>query len=321
MTKTVVTSVVFAGLCLAAVPAMAAPLQKNIIGPGADWVAHVDIEAFRNSAIGKLVLAELKAQGVEDQMQNFASVFSFNPLTDVQNITLYGKGKDRSNAVAIVDGKFDAQKLISLVKMNPQFQETPYQSVTLYRWHNEDKKGGAGELMYGFVREGRGVVISTGLETLKQAADNLKGSGAGASSGLAAQVPSPESGTFAQIATTGIGSLAGDDPKAAILKQADLFTASAGEAGDKAFVGLRLRGQSPEMADNVTKMAQGLLAMLQMNAQQQPQLSELAKNVNVTREDKTVQARFEAPSQAIFAFLKEQWQKKQQPQTPQGTQP
>jgi len=322
MSKTAVTSVLLASLCLAAIPAMAAPLQKSAIGPGADWVVHADIEAVRNSTIGKLVLGELKAQGIEEKMQSFASIFSFNPLTDVRNVTLYGKGKDRNSAVAIVDGQFDAQKLLSIVRLNPQFQETPYQNVTLYQWHNEDKKGGPGELMYGFIREGRGVVISIGLDTLKQAADNLKGSGAGTSTGLAGQVPSAESGTFFQIVATGVGNLAGDDPKAAILKQADLFTAGAGEAGDKAFIGLRLRGQSPDVADNVMKMVQGVVAMAQMAAQEQPKLSELAKNVNVTRDDKTVQVRFEAASQSIFAFLKEQWQKKQQQQqTPQGTQP
>jgi hypothetical protein len=322
MGKVVVTSVLLAGLCLAAVPVSAAPLQKSAIGPGADWVAHADLDAFRNSSFGKLILGELKAQGIEEKMQGFASVFSFNPLTDVHNVTLYGKGKDRNNAVAIVDGQFDAQKLISIVRLNPQFQETPYQGVTLYRWKNEDKGSQPGEMMYGFVREGRGFVVSVGLDALKQAADNLKASGAGASTGLATQVPAGENGTFVQIVATGLASLAGDDPKAAILKQTDLFTAGAGEAADKVFIALRLRGQSADVADNVTKMVQGVVAMAQMATQDQPKLSELAKNVNVNRDDKTVQARFEATSQSVFAFLKEQWQKKQQQQqVPQGTKP
>ncbi len=81
-------------------------------------------------------------------------------------------------------------------------------------------------------------------------------------------------------------------------------------------IALRLQGQSPEVADNILKMAQGVVAMAQLAAQEQPKLSELAKNVTVTRDDKVVQGRFEAPAQSVFASLKEQWQKKQQPQTP-----
>jgi len=322
MSKTIVIGVLVATLCFVAIPATAAPLQKSVIGPGADWVVHADLEAFRNSTIGKLVLGELKARGIEDKMQEFAMVFSFNPLTDVRNVTLYGKGRDPSRIVVIGDGQFDAERLVSLVRMNPQFQETPYQGVTLYQWHNEDKKGGPGQLMYGFVREGRGVVISTGLDALKQAADNLRGAGPGPSASLASQVPSGDSGTFLQVAATGIGNLAGDDPKAAILKQAEMLTARAGEAKERLSVELSLRAQSPDMADKVMKVVVGLLALPELAAPEQPKLSELAKSVNVTRDDKVVQARFETSSQSIFAFLKEQWQKKQQqPQTPQGTQP
>lgn len=318
MSHRVLTSVLLASLCLAAVPAWAGPLQKSEISPGANWMLHADLDAFRNSTFGKLLIGELKAQGVDAKFQEFATVFSFNPLTDVRGVTLYGKGKDRNNAVGIIDGQFDADKLLNIVRWNPQYQEITYQDVTLHRWLNEDKKGGtAGELMYGYIHKGREVVISSGLDALKQAVDVLKGSGTGASAALTSQVPQGDTGTFLQVAATGIGEMVGESPQAAILKQANSLTLTAGEAGEKAFVGIRLQGQSAEVAENILKMAQGLVAMGQLAAQEQPKLSELAKNVNVTREDKTVQARFEAPSQSIFAFLKEQWAKKQQPQTPQ----
>ena len=64
------------------------------------------------------------------------------------------------------------------------------------------------------------------------------------------------------------------------------------------------------------KLVQGVVAMAQLATQEQPKLSELAKSVNVTRQDKTVQVRFEAPAQAIFAFLKEQWEQKKQQSKP-----
>jgi hypothetical protein len=318
MSKRVLTSVLLASLCLAAVPALGAPLQKSEISPGANWMLHADLDAFRSSTLGKLLLTELKAQGVDAKLQEFATIFSFNPLTDIRGVTLYGKGKDRNNAVGIIDGQFDADKLLAIVRMNPQYEEVPYQGVTLHRWLNEDKKGGtAGELMYGYINKGHEVVISTGLDALKQEVDILKGSGAGASAGLASQIPQANNGTFLQIAATGIGEMVGENPQAAILKQANSLSLAAGEAGEKAFVGLQLQAQSPEVAENILKMAQGVVAMAQLAVQEQPKLSELAKSVNVVREDKTVQARFEAPSQSIFAFLKEQWAKKQQQQTPQ----
>lgn len=318
MSKIVVTTVLLASLCLTVVPALAAPLQKSEISPGANWMLHADLDAFRNSTLGKLVLAELKAQGVDAKLQDFATIFSFNPLTDIRGVTLYGKGQDRNNAVAIFDGQFDPDKLLNVVRWNAQYQEIPYQGITLYRWQNEDKKKDTTteQLMYGYIHKGQQVVISSGLDALKGAVDTLKGSGAGGSMGLVSQIPQGDKGTFLQIAATGIGEMVGQNPQAAILKQADSLSLAAGETAEKVFIGVRLQGQSPEVAENMLKMAQGVLAMVQLAAQEQPKPSELAKNVNVAREDKTVQVRFEAASQSIFTFLKEQWeQKKQQQQT------
>lgn len=160
MGNRVLTSVLVVSLCLAAVPALAGPLQKSEISSGANWMLHADLDAFRNSTLGKLLVSELKAQGVDAKFQEFANVFSFNPLTDIRGVTLYGKGKDRNNAVGIIDGQFDADKLLNIVRWNPQYQEIPYQDATLYRWLNEDKTGGTpGQLMYGCIHKGHELVI------------------------------------------------------------------------------------------------------------------------------------------------------------------
>jgi len=324
MGKTVVATVLLASLCLASVPTMAVPLQKTEIGPSANWALHADLDALRKSSIGKLFLAELKAQGVEEKLQPFVDAFAFNPLTDIRGVTVYGKGQDRNDVVAIFNAKIDADRLLGIIRWNPQYQEINYQDTTIYRWLNEDKKKGpsADQLMYGCIHKGQQVVISTGQDALKGAVDTLKGAGKPASAEVLNQIPQAEGGTFLQIGATRIGEIVGQDPKAAILRQAESLGLSAGETTEKVLIGLRLQGQSPEVAENMLKMAQGVLALAQLAAQEQPKLSEWAKSVNVARNDKTVQARFEAASQSIFAFLKEQWQKKQQQQqTPQGTQP
>ena len=61
-------------------------------------------------------------------------------MTDIRDITVYGTGQDRSNAVAVVEGKFDTQKLLSLIRLNSQYQEIPYKGSTLHRWRQEERK-------------------------------------------------------------------------------------------------------------------------------------------------------------------------------------
>jgi hypothetical protein len=322
MNRKLVTGIFVAAICLAAVPAMGGPLQKNEIGAGANWVVHADLEMFRNTTFGKLFLAELQNQGLEEKLQSFETIFSFHPLRDVRDVTLYGQGQDRSNAVVIADGRFDPEKLVAVVRWNPQYQEIAYQGTTVHQWLSEEKKGDktTTQMMYGYIHDGRQVVISSGLDALKQAVDTLKGPAGGAPVGanddspLLGRIPQTRGNTFVQVAATGVGQMVGEDPKAAVLRQTESLALAAGETGDKLSIELVLTSESVEVAENMVKMFQGILAWASLATEEQPKLSELAKNVSLSRADRTTQVRFEAPVQAVFEFLKEQWeQKKQQP--------
>lgn len=316
MSKRALRIILIAALCLAAGPAFAAPLQKNEVNPAANWVAHVDLEAFRGSAIGKLVLTEIENQGLNQKLQEFAAIFSFNPLRDIRDVTLYGKGQDRNNAVVVVEGQFDTQKLLSLLRMNPQYQEIPYKGSTVYRWQQEPKPGQqqpADPMMYGSVCDGNRIVLGSGLEAVQQAVDTIKGQPVGASTGLLNQIPEGRGKVFAQVVATGVGQIVGQDPKAALLKQTESLTLTLGETPDKVFGELSLQGQSAETADSMTKLAQGLIAMVQLGGDQ-PQLAELARNLSVSQTGKTTQIRFETPTQTAFGFLKTQWEQQKQKQ-------
>jgi hypothetical protein len=254
--------------------------------------------------------------GLDQKIQQFAAIFSFDPLRDLRDVTLYGKDQDRTNAVVIVDGQFDAQKILSLLKMNPQYQEIPYKSSMLYRWQQEPKPGqqAAGDqMMYGSICEAGRVVMGNSLTAVQQAVDTMKGQASGTSSGLLNQIPAGQGGVFAQVVATGVGRLVGEDPKAALLKQTESLALTLGETSDNIFAELSLRGQSPEVAGNMTKLAQGLIAMVQLS-NDKPQLAELAKKLTVSQADKTTQVRFEGATQPTFEFFKTQWEQRRQRQ-------
>jgi hypothetical protein len=318
MNTRAVRGVAAACLCLIAIPASARPLQKNEVSPAAKWVIHADVEAFRSSGIGKLIMAELQTRGLEEKLQAFAGIFSFHPLKDVRDVTIYGKDKDRNNAVVVIDGQFNSEKMVALVRQNPQHQEIPYQGVTIHQWPNEENKNGqtTTQIMYGYMHNGRQVVLSAGLDAVKQAVDTLKAPSAGAASALLRQVPESPNGAFLQVTAIEVGTLVGEDPQAAVLKQTDLLTVTGGQSADNMSAELCLRSASPEVAENVVQMLQGILAMVQMAGQDQPKLSELAKGLKVARVDKVAQVRFEAPVQSVFAFVKEQLDRKKQSAQP-----
>jgi hypothetical protein len=144
--------------------------------------------------------------------------------------------------------------------------------------------------------------------------DTLKGQTAGAPTGLLNQIPPTQGKVFAQVVAAGVGDIVGANPQAAMLKQTDALALTLGETADKVFGQLSLQGQTAEVAANTTKLLQGLIAMVQLSANEQPQLAELVKNLSISQTDKTTQVRFEAPTQTIFQFLKDQWAKQKSTQ-------
>jgi hypothetical protein len=253
--------------------------------------------------------------GIEEGLTNFATIFSFHPLDDVRDVTIYGTGKDREKAVVLIDGFFDKERILSLLRMNPRYQEIKYSDITLHQWLDENQKD-PNQLMYGCFYRDDLIVISAGLDAVKQEVDVLKGSAKNAANGLFNKTALNMEGAFFQAAGKRIGEMVeGEDPQAAALKQSDQLGLAIGENQGKFFINLNLIAKSEEAAQAITKMLDGIIAFVSLPNEQQPLLPELAKKITVSCEQSKVQAVFQAEPESVVQFLKEQWQKDKQKQT------
>jgi len=291
-------------------------LQKDEVSRDANWVVHADLESFNKSRIGRLVRAELVSQPDEEKLKSFATVYSFHPIDDVRDVTVYGRGQDKEKAVALIDGKFEEEKLIAVVRMNAEHKEIPYGDIKLHRWLHEEKKKGEvkTQMMYGGILKGRLVVMSSGLDAVKQAVDVLKGSAenaAGRSFDLEARAGS---GVFFQAMATDVGEIVGKQQGAAVLRKTDELGLAIGENEDKVYCSLGLSAKTAVVAQNVNKMLGGIIALAALAGEDQPKLAEFAGHLKPSCEGNTVRLRFELDSQLVFDFLKEQWEKKQKQQ-------
>lgn len=294
---------------LATVSALGGPLQLNEVSRDANWVVHADYERFNNSAIGKLVRAELAVQGIDEKMKNFATVYSFHPIDDIRDVTFYGHGTDKEEAVVLIDGRFDEGKLIALVGMNAKHREIPYGGVVLHRWLHEERKKDKldTQMMYGCILEGRIVVMSAGLDAVKRAVDVLKGSAENAVGHSFDRGNRAAVGVFFQAMATSVGVMTAQEEQATVLRQTDALDLVIGEENDKFYCNLRLSAKSSDVAQNVNKMLAGMIAFASLAGENQPRLAEVAKHIQSSYEDKTVYLRVEAASQSVFDLLKEQW--------------
>jgi len=297
-------------------PVLAGPLVIEQVSGGASWVAHTDYQQFNNSWTGQLIRKELVNLGIEEKLTNFATVFSFHPLDDVQDVTIYGTGKDREKAVVLIKGVFDKERILALVRMNPQHKEITYGDIVLHEWFDENQQGSndsAGQMMYGCFYQDDLIVMGAGMEGVKQAIDVLNGSAPNAASGVFNQAALDAKGAFFQVAGKRVGEMVGQEPKAAAFQQTDQLGLAIGEVDGKFYIELSLTAtKSEETAQAITQMLEGILAFVSLPNEEQPNLAELAKKVKVSCELNTVYIYFGSGPEAVVQFLKEEWQKKQQ---------
>ena len=154
--------------------------------------------------------------------------------------------------------------------------------------------------------------MSAGLDAVKQAVDILKGSAenaAGRSFDLEAQA---NKGVFFQSMASGVGEMAGQEQRAAVLRQTDELGLIIGEDEGKVYCSLGLSAKTAEVAQNVNKILGGMIAMASLAGEDKPKLAELARLLKPSCQGNTVRLRFDLDSQSLFDFLKEQWQRQQE---------
>ena len=118
----------------------AGPIAPSQVAGSANWVVHIDNQLLKTSRIGQFIRAELANAGIEQKIQDFATISSFNPLDDIRDITLYGTGTDRNKAAMLLDAEFDVEKIVALLGMNPQYQAIAHGDLTIHKWVDEKRQ-------------------------------------------------------------------------------------------------------------------------------------------------------------------------------------
>ena len=85
-------------------------LPKSLIPAEAEWVVHLDMEKFKSSHFGNLLIQEKKG-GIKKKAKAFYKQTSIDLLKDVSGLTIYGLGKKKQQTVMCLNGTFDASSI------------------------------------------------------------------------------------------------------------------------------------------------------------------------------------------------------------------
>lgn len=256
--KKIMWTLAVLALCSAA---FAGPINPKDVAPAAKWVAHLDVQGVVNSQLGQFVLGQLRVQEqLDSKLAMFSVVFGFDPLKDLGSVTIYGTEYSPAAALVIVKGKWDQEKLVGLLKQNPNFSETAHGQHQILRWTDQPEDAQDDGSRYGAFQASGVAVISRSAAAVKHALDVLDGK----LSGTAEVVPATPAGTFLMVAARDFTLPADADPKARVLKRISGGTLMAGESSNTVFANAKLNTRTALDAQRVRRMLDGGLAFLSL---------------------------------------------------------
>ncbi len=292
------------GMCVvvAACSLRAGPFNPEQVPADALWAVHLNCEKVWASEIGGNVKKSVETGPVKAKLDVLKLIFGLDVITDIKSVTLYGKSKGEK-AVVLADGKFDTERILTLVKAGNAYEQRQYGRWTLHRITDDQKPD---EKNWGTFYSEKLLVICADPQLVEKAIDVLEKKQPSAKSGATLDVKTLSDD---MLMLSGTGALAdsmiGQDPNAAMLKNVSGGRVGMWEKDGQLKAELVLKAKSPEIAEPIEQAANGIRAIGMLSASSRPELANLAKALTITRDGVDIRLEFAYPSNAFFnEFLK-----------------
>jgi len=280
-------------LFLAATPQVSSAGDPALLGladPASNFVIRIDVQALAASPLAQEAL--LKAQTENPMWGQAMGALGPNPLSRIQEVLIAGdveKAREDSKGLVLIKGNFADDDWMSFACQDGCASES-YRGFTVQGLQSADKPSA-------FVRLDPSYVALGSPDQVRGVVDR-RASGAGSS--FAGQVQgwtSDKGGHHVWIAAKGAFDMphAGADPMGmSSIANLDAFGMGL-TLGEDLVVGLELRSMSPAESTELHQSLQGLLIMMSMSAQQDPDTAALLQGLTIGQSAQTVNASLRVP--------------------------
>jgi hypothetical protein len=296
---------------LTAVCSWAGALDRTAVSADAVWIAHLDVDNFKQTAVGRHVLAEMEKPEAANKLAAFQAIFSFDPREDITALTLYGVGNEPKDGVLILDGQFDTGHLTTLVKGAKDYTSSNHGTHVIHEWTDEKKeRQGRKDAHTVAAMHGGRIVFGQTFERVAGALDVLDGRSANLD-GTAYFTESSDTGNaFLQVATRKVEVPTGK-PHSALLRQAEYLSLTAEEQGGRVGMDLFAQAASDEVAERMRQVADGLIALASMQTNK-PSAAALAQATTLYHSGNQLTASIDLAADDVVQWMKDQEAKKAQ---------
>jgi hypothetical protein len=296
------------GLCatcvaVVALSTSAGPLRRADIGVDALWVAHLDVDGMRSTAVGQFIQSEMDKPEAQAKLAAFQALFSFDLRTQLHGVSLYAPTKPPQDGLLILYADFDPERLVTLARAAKDAQNTSHGQHTIYSWVDDKKrKHGTSQRVYAAIAGSR-VVFGQREDRVAQALDVLEGASTSLATGTAfAPLGNPGDTSFLVAAARKLD-LPGSDPHAAILKLSQSVRLQVAEAQKQLVGSLTLQANDDEVAGHITSIANGLVALMKLQ-KDKPESARFAEALSLKQDGAQVVISLALPDKDAVEMMK-----------------
>jgi hypothetical protein len=270
--------------CLVLIAARAPAMDLSSLPADTQWFLHLDLKTAMGGELGELVREVLGTADAKAKLGALTMITGFDPLKDLQSLTVAGSGAGEQAAVMLLQGRFEQDRLVTLVKAAEGYAADDHGGIVVHRWKDADKPGKP--YIYAAFARTDLLLIGPGQPSLVHALDAVNGTGAR----FAAKVPGA-GGLVAWGQANDLAALTQGRADAAVLTKVDSAWVTLVEQSGALQIDVALVAHDAATADQITKLAQGIqaLAMLGNNPASDPVSAALIAGLHVAAgADRTV---------------------------------
>ncbi|MFG0330602.1 MAG: hypothetical protein ACF8PN_11975 [Phycisphaerales bacterium] len=296
---------------LAASVAVAEPLNRQWVDANATWLMHIDVEAAKNSSIGRYVLDHAEQLHLNlDGMKSMRECLGVDPIEDVRSITMYGVGDDDGRTVGLFVLSREVDTVIDRIntEAGTPAEEIEVDGRVFRVWEMPDER------IYAYTREmtpGERWLVVAGVRSdqIDQAVDVVDGHALNLDLAPEPVIEAnPKAGSVLFGVVSDLRNMAKVRRDSVVAQRADAFQLDMGELSGEAFCRMLIHTESNEDATHIASFMQGLISAGILMSQQDPEkepLRRLALATRVEADGASLSVSISFPTQEIIDALRD----------------
>ena len=110
---------------------LSGPLNLSSVQKNSKFILHMDMEAFRNSSFGSLLVKKFRDGEDGEKFKLFSKVIGFDFLKEIKSITYFSNGA-KDNGVVLFKHNANIERLVAIIKLDKNHRSTTYGQETIH---------------------------------------------------------------------------------------------------------------------------------------------------------------------------------------------